>query len=307
MHLIDWRVYSRTSKRSVLEREIHYDSLISDMSLMHRVFQQADQMATREAITSMAAHVWLPEQTNEELVNLDTGIFGHDSGSTYLGDPDTESSAYKDYASAVQEHSPTGPSPPPAPLPPEPALTISKQTRTEPENPAPHPQSVPRRRNSTTRLASYMELAHSVMDMADSPLVDKTANPVEELERTQPAMLDYIRAQAVANWESFPQSHDDKEAGEAIIREFIHACWHHRDLADEVVGPEWLQTLHQDSLVAAECRVRLQRAISCVRRPPMSRWMRATRTRVRLKNRLACFTKSMGRMSPLGATEPWSM
>jgi hypothetical protein len=152
-----------------------------------------------------------------------------------------------------------------------------------------------------------VELARSVMNIADSPLVDKTANPVEELERTQPAMLDHIRAQAVENWENFPRSHVDKEAGEAIIREFIHACWHHRDHADEVVGPEWLQRLREDSLVIAECREQLWRAISCVRHPPMSRWMRAMRTRVRLENRLAHFTKRMSRNSPLGATEPWSI
>ena len=203
----------------------------------------------------------------------------------------------------VKERSRTGSPRPPAPLPPEPVLTRSKQTPTEPDNPTPHPQTIPRRRNSTTRLASYMELARSVMDMADSPLVDKTANPVEELERTQPAMLDHTRAQAAENWENFPQSHDDKEAGEAIIREFIHACWHHRNHEDEVVGAEWLQRLRKDSLVMAECSKQLQRAISCVYRPPMSRWMRVMQT----KERLADFRKHMSRNSPLGVTEPWSI
>ena len=95
MHLIDWRVYSRMSKQSVLEREIHYDTLISDMSLMYKVFQQADRMATREAITSMAAHVQLPEQTDEELLDLDTSIFGDDSESADLGDSDSECELFR--------------------------------------------------------------------------------------------------------------------------------------------------------------------------------------------------------------------
>jgi hypothetical protein len=90
MHQDDWRVYSRTAKHSVLEREIHHDSLISDMRRMYKVWQQADLMATREAIMSMAAYVPLPEQTDEEVFGLDTSIFGDDSESTDLDDSDSE-------------------------------------------------------------------------------------------------------------------------------------------------------------------------------------------------------------------------
>ena len=47
-------------------------------------------MATGEAIMSMAAHIPLPEQTGEETFDLDTSIFGDDSGSTSLVDSDSE-------------------------------------------------------------------------------------------------------------------------------------------------------------------------------------------------------------------------